>query len=600
MAQGTRPTLSLGPPSGPDQTPRAGSGTARPGRRRGSASGERASRRRRRGGAPPRGHVQGRRRRSSERWLGNRPASMSTTATWSNSRPFVEWAVASVSRASPRRSRARSARRARIARRRRGVVVERRRPGKEGPRPARRRTSASCRRVRPHRQRRCRGDRPHRCDPDEQRTVTRRSRRARRGSSSSRGSSSGSSSRSARNGIPSSSATAAAGSSSRFVRARIARVDARRHRPPRPTKLARTCRARSSSSAASGASTSRPTAAGRATIRLANRSSLCSTSRTARSTTGRRAAEVRDQVVRRRPGSRSARSQDPSDVGQPPAVDRLVVVADEEDPVGRRGDQERQLELGSVDVLDLVDQQLAAGRAPAGQLDRVGLGACSSGACDEVVEVESATLGQRPLVADEGSGAPSRVGSSAITSAVTRCSSLSAEKIVSSWRRSPGSAHGATARRSESRSTSGSTGRPAARRISRPKAWKVRTRTVPGRTPSGASAASTRSTSSSAARLLKAIAAIAAAGVPVATSQAIRATSVVVLPLPAGARQSTGPGGAVAAARWSVSVARAERERRAGDPSRQSAREPSPDDRRRGPARSGVLLGHRPSVVASP
>ena len=39
--------------------------------------------------------------------------------------------------------------------------------------------------------------------------------------------------------------------------------------------------------------------------------------------------------------------------------------------------------------------------------------------------------------------------------------------------------------------------------------------------------------------------------VPDATSQAIRATSVVVLPLPAGATHSTGPGGAVAAARWS-------------------------------------------------
>jgi hypothetical protein len=36
---------------------------------------------------------------------------------------------------------------------------------------------------------------------------------------------------------------------------------------------------------------------------------------------------------------------------------------------------------------------------------------------------------------------------------------------------------------------------------------------------------------------------------PVATSQAIRATSVVVLPEPAGAMHSTGPGGAVAAAR---------------------------------------------------
>ena len=40
-----------------------------------------------------------------------------------------------------------------------------------------------------------------------------------------------------------------------------------------------------------------------------------------------------------------------------------------------------------------------------------------------------------------------------------------------------------------------------------------------------------------------------AGGVPVAISQAARATSVVVLPLPAGAMHSIGPGGAVAAAR---------------------------------------------------
>ena len=69
--------------------------------------------------------------------------------------------------------------------------------------------------------------------------------------------------------------------------------------------------------------------------------------------------------------------------------------------------------------------------------------------------------------------------------------------------------------------------------------------------PSGASAVSSRSPSSTAARRLKVIAAMDAGSTPVATSQAIRATSVVVLPLPAGATTRTGPGSAVAAARWS-------------------------------------------------
>jgi len=40
-------------------------------------------------------------------------------------------------------------------------------------------------------------------------------------------------------------------------------------------------------------------------------------------------------------------------------------------------------------------------------------------------------------------------------------------------------------------------------------------------------------------------------GVPLAISHAARATSVVVLPDPAGATQRIGPDGAVAAARWS-------------------------------------------------
>src|SRR5450759_646451 len=74
--------------------------------------------------------------------------------------------------------------------------------------------------------------------------------------------------------------------------------------------------------------------------------------------------------------------------------------------------------------------------------------------------------------------------------------------------------------------------------------------TAPGATPSGASAGSRRARSSSAARVLKVIAAIeAGTASPAPTSQATRATSVVVLPLPAGATHRMGPGGAVAASR---------------------------------------------------
>ncbi len=77
----------------------------------------------------------------------------------------------------------------------------------------------------------------------------------------------------------------------------------------------------------------------------------------------------------------------------------------------------------------------------------------------------------------------------------------------------------------------------------------MRTRTTPGPTPSGATAASSRSVISAAARRLNVMARMASGGVPVAISQAARATRVVVLPLPAGAMHNDGPGGAVAAAR---------------------------------------------------
>ena len=142
--------------------------------------------------------------------------------------------------------------------------------------------------------------------------------------------------------------------------------------------------------------------------------------------------------------------------------------------------------------------------------------------------------------------------SAATSSAVTPRSSFRREIAVSSARQPAGPAAGATWRRIAIRSTSGSTTAPESRRISRPSAWNVRTRTAPASTPSGASADASRSRSSSAARVLNVIAAISpGVAVPESISHATRATSVVVLPLPAGATQSRGPGGAVAAARWS-------------------------------------------------
>ena len=83
------------------------------------------------------------------------------------------------------------------------------------------------------------------------------------------------------------------------------------------------------------------------------------------------AAVVDLQVDPAQAGQERLEAEDPPDVGQSPAVDRLVVVADEEDPVGRCGEQQGQPKLRPVDVLDLVDEQLPAATAPAGEQRRV-------------------------------------------------------------------------------------------------------------------------------------------------------------------------------------------------------------------------------------
>ena len=79
------------------------------------------------------------------------------------------------------------------------------------------------------------------------------------------------------------------------------------------------------------------------------------------------------QVHPSKAGQTTLERQDPPDIGQPPAVDRLVVVADEEDPVRGGGQEQGQIELGSIDVLDLVHEQLptaarATGRGAPGRL----------------------------------------------------------------------------------------------------------------------------------------------------------------------------------------------------------------------------------------
>ncbi|HEX7472874.1 MAG TPA: hypothetical protein VF323_07310, partial [Candidatus Limnocylindrales bacterium] len=113
-----------------------------------------------------------------------------------------------------------------------------------------------------------------------------------------------------------------------------------------------------------------------------------------------RATVVRDEVHAPESGQRARELEDAPYVGQPPAVDRLVVVPHEEDPVGRCGEQEGEAELAAIDVLDLVDEQVRARDAPAGEDG----GLClqdAQGAGHEIVEVETTQPLDLPLVRHE-------------------------------------------------------------------------------------------------------------------------------------------------------------------------------------------------------
>ncbi len=113
------------------------------------------------------------------------------------------------------------------------------------------------------------------------------------------------------------------------------------------------------------------------------------------------ASIVDRQVDAPEAGQGRRKAQDPAHVGQPPAVDALVVVADEEDAVRRGCQEQRQPELARVHVLDLVDEQVRAARPPAGEKRRLRL-QDPQRPCDQVVEVACAGILQRLLVGEEG------------------------------------------------------------------------------------------------------------------------------------------------------------------------------------------------------
>ena len=84
---------------------------------------------------------------------------------------------------------------------------------------------------------------------------------------------------------------------------------------------------------------------------------------------------------------------DPPDIGQSPAIDGLVVVADQEDPIGRRGEQQRHAQLRSVHVLDLVNEQLDPGLLRGGRLSRtIVLGVPDEAARREMLKLHTARM----------------------------------------------------------------------------------------------------------------------------------------------------------------------------------------------------------------
>ena len=146
-----------------------------------------------------------------------------------------------------------------------------------------------------------------------------------------------------------------------MAQARCWSAPGRRGRPAsRGSQSASRRRARASSSPESGASSSCPSAAGPARIVLAKRSSVDLDQAHGTLDHRPRTAVVGDQVDTRQTGQGGGQVQHPAHIRQAPGIDRLVVVADEEDVAPLAGKEHGQVELRAVDVLDLVDEQRRA------------------------------------------------------------------------------------------------------------------------------------------------------------------------------------------------------------------------------------------------
>ena len=299
---------------------------------------------------------------------------------------------------------------------------------------------------------------------------------------------------------------------------------------------------RTVSSAASGARTRRPDAAGPRADRLGEALAVVLDEPDRPLDHRARTAVVDLEVDPPKPGQSAPRA--PGSAGRRRAASRRST--------GRRRRPGRSLFAGAasrsarsscsaVDVLGLVDQQRRGARPPAGEQHRVRRQAADR-PDDEVVEVDATRRADRALVCRRRPARSGRARDRRRPRRPSPAGPASASRTRGrGGRASAATPPGTASRSSSSRSISGSTATPASTRISRPSAWNVRTRTAPAATPSGASAASSRSVSSSAARLLKATTVIVPGSTPPSTSQATRATRVVVLPLPAGATTRTGP-----------------------------------------------------------
>ena len=212
----------------------------------------------------------------------------------------------------------------------------------------RRRSSSSVRRM----------ARPELAERDEERQARSARPRGDRAAHRAAGPRSGSGRSGARNGRPRSSAATTATSSSRFVRARTARVVSSRrparHRARGPHDVVVRVR-REHESSGRGRPRVDPLGEPLAVVLDEPHGTLDDRSRAA--VVGRE-VDAPEARQRRREAKHAAH------VGEAPAVDRLVVVADQEDPVVRRREEQRELQLRPVEVLRLVDEQLARiGRA---------------------------------------------------------------------------------------------------------------------------------------------------------------------------------------------------------------------------------------------